>query len=51
MAGRHALHAAIIDAVEDRDRGRALALVADHNTSNPPHTTTPAKPRRDPRLG
>jgi DNA-binding GntR family transcriptional regulator len=52
LAARHALHAAIIDAIEDRDRDRALSLVADHNTSNPPDApSTPAIPRRSPRLG
>jgi DNA-binding FadR family transcriptional regulator len=34
MAARHALHAAIIDAISDRDRDRALALAADHKTSS-----------------
>jgi DNA-binding FadR family transcriptional regulator len=49
LVERHALHAAIIDAISDRDRDRALRLVADHNTSNPPDTTfTPPRPRRDP---
>ena len=47
---RHALHAAIIDAIEDRDRDRALSLAADHNTSNPPPATlhsgqAPPRPR------
>ena len=66
LAARHALHAAIIDAISDRDTDRALALIADHNTSNPPHTATAtasasaspsaspsaaSKPRRDRRLG
>jgi DNA-binding FadR family transcriptional regulator len=32
MAERHALHAAIIDAVEDRDRDRALHLIRQHKT-------------------
>jgi DNA-binding GntR family transcriptional regulator len=32
MAERHALHAAIIDAVEARDRDRALDLIGQHNT-------------------
>ena len=50
LAARHALHAAIIDAVEDRDRDRALALVADHHTSNPPHPSAPsARPARSAR--
>ena len=53
MAARHALHAAIIDAISDRDRDRALGLIADHNTSNPPPATShatsaAARPRRDP---
>ena len=52
LAARHALHAAIIDAIEDRDRDRALSLVARHHTSNPPHPpTTAARPRRSPGLG
>jgi DNA-binding FadR family transcriptional regulator len=51
LADRHALHTAIVDAISDHDRERALALISDHNTSNPPHTTfTSAAPRRDPRL-
>ena len=33
MADRHALHTAIIDAIEHRDRDRALTLIAQHNTS------------------
>jgi DNA-binding FadR family transcriptional regulator len=36
MADRHALHVAIIDAISDRDRDRALSLIARHNTSAPP---------------
>jgi DNA-binding GntR family transcriptional regulator len=32
LAERHALHAAIIDAVEDRDRDRALHLIRQHKT-------------------
>jgi DNA-binding FadR family transcriptional regulator len=36
MAERHALHAAIIDAVEARDRDRALDLIGQHNTPGPP---------------
>jgi DNA-binding GntR family transcriptional regulator len=47
LAERHALHTAIIDALSDRDRDRALALIAGHNTSNPPATSAPARPRRD----
>jgi DNA-binding FadR family transcriptional regulator len=34
IASRHALHAAIIDALERRDREAALRLIAQHNTSN-----------------
>jgi DNA-binding FadR family transcriptional regulator len=34
VASRHALHAAIIDALERRDREAALSLIAQHNTSN-----------------
>jgi DNA-binding FadR family transcriptional regulator len=35
IADRHALHAAIIDALDARDREGALRLIAEHNTSNP----------------
>jgi DNA-binding FadR family transcriptional regulator len=38
MAQRHALHAAIIDAIEDRDRDRALHLIGRHNTPGTPGT-------------
>jgi len=34
VASRLALHAAIIDALERRDRAAALGLIAQHNTSN-----------------
>jgi len=34
IASRHALHAAIIDALERRDRDAALSLIAQHNTSS-----------------
>ena len=34
IAERQVLHAAIIDALDDRDRDRALRLIAEHNTSN-----------------
>ena len=34
VAARLALHAAIIDALERRDRAAALGLIAQHNTSN-----------------
>jgi DNA-binding FadR family transcriptional regulator len=52
LAERHALHSAIIDAISDRDRDRALALIAGHNTSNPPPAASAAaRPRRDHRLG
>jgi DNA-binding FadR family transcriptional regulator len=36
MADRHALHVAIVDAIRDRDRDRALSLIARHNTNAPP---------------
>lgn len=36
IAGRYALHAALVDALQDRDRNRALSLIAQHNTSNAP---------------
>jgi DNA-binding FadR family transcriptional regulator len=36
MAERHALHAAIVDAVEARDRDRALHLIGRHNTPGTP---------------
>lgn len=31
---RHALHVSLVDALADRDRELALALIAEHNTSN-----------------
>ncbi|MFD0636699.1 FadR/GntR family transcriptional regulator [Catenulispora yoronensis] len=34
IAERHALHAAIVDALDGRDRELALRLIAEHNTSN-----------------
>ena len=34
ITSRHALHVAIIDALEQRDHDRALSLIAQHNTSN-----------------
>jgi DNA-binding FadR family transcriptional regulator len=34
MTSRHALHAAMVDALERRDRTAALRLIAEHNTSN-----------------
>jgi DNA-binding FadR family transcriptional regulator len=34
MRERHALHTALVDALADRDRDRALRLIAEHNTSN-----------------
>ena len=34
IAARHALHAALIDALEQRDHDRAQSLIAQHNTSN-----------------
>jgi DNA-binding FadR family transcriptional regulator len=36
IASRHALHAALVDALESRDRESALTLVAQHNTSRGP---------------
>ncbi|MCW2934921.1 MAG: FadR family transcriptional regulator [Actinomycetia bacterium] len=36
IASRHALHVAIIDALERRDRDAALSLIAQHNTSSAP---------------
>ncbi len=43
IADRHALHSAIIDALDARDRERALRLIAEHNTSNAlPGTLDPA---------
>lgn len=43
IADRHALHCAIIDALDERDRDRALHLIAEHNTSNPlPGALVPA---------
>src|SRR3984885_15338491 len=45
MADRHALHTAIIDAIEHRDRERALTLIAQHNTSGAqPAALIPARP-------
>jgi DNA-binding GntR family transcriptional regulator len=44
LAERHALHTAIIDAIDTRDRDRALALIAAHNTSSPTQQVTPARP-------
>ena len=35
LAERHALHAAIVDAIAGHDRERALELTARHNTSDP----------------
>jgi len=34
IAERQALHAAIVDAIDNRDRDLALSLIAEHNTSN-----------------
>jgi DNA-binding FadR family transcriptional regulator len=34
ITSRHALHVAIIDALEQRDHDKALSLIAQHNTSN-----------------
>jgi DNA-binding FadR family transcriptional regulator len=35
IAGRHALHVALVDAVEARDRDLALRLIAEHKISEP----------------
>ncbi|HEY0815241.1 MAG TPA: FCD domain-containing protein [Pseudonocardia sp.] len=46
MAARNTLHTALVDALDDRDRDRALSLIADHNTSNTlPGALTPAAKR------
>lgn len=43
MAERHTLHIAIVDALDDRDRDRALHLIGEHNTSTvPPDVPAPA---------
>jgi DNA-binding GntR family transcriptional regulator len=43
ITSRHALHVAIIDALEQRDHDKALSLIAQHNTSNAlPASLTPA---------
>ena len=34
IAERHALHTAIVEALDARDRDQALRLIAEHNTSN-----------------
>jgi DNA-binding FadR family transcriptional regulator len=34
IAHRYAMHAALIDALADRDRERAMKLIAEHNTTN-----------------
>jgi DNA-binding FadR family transcriptional regulator len=34
VTARHALHTALVDALDDRDRERALGLIAEHNTGN-----------------
>jgi DNA-binding FadR family transcriptional regulator len=41
IVSRHALHAAIVDALEARDRDRALALIAHHNTNQLPAASVP----------
>jgi DNA-binding FadR family transcriptional regulator len=46
MTERHVLHASIIDAIESHDRDRALALTAQHNTSNPTQATQNHLPER-----
>jgi DNA-binding FadR family transcriptional regulator len=43
MAARHALHTALVDAIEQHDRESALTLIAQHNTSNAP-TAALARP-------
>ncbi len=46
MAARNALHIALVDALDDRDRDQALSLIADHNTSNAlPGALTPVARR------
>jgi DNA-binding GntR family transcriptional regulator len=48
ITSRHALHVAIIDALEQRDRDKALSLIAQHNTSNPlPAALAPATANTD----
>lgn len=50
VADRLTLHAEIVDAIDDRDRDRALALIARHTTSGAlpgtpvPGTPVPARP-------
>lgn len=39
IAARHALHVAIVDALADHDRDRALRLIAEHNITNAPPST------------
>jgi DNA-binding FadR family transcriptional regulator len=45
ITARYALHAALVDALDDRDRDRALELIARHNTSNAPQAS-PSPPER-----
>jgi len=48
ITSRHALHVAIIDALEQRDHDKALSLIAQHNTSNPlPAALAPATASTD----
>jgi DNA-binding FadR family transcriptional regulator len=35
ITSRHALHVAIVDALENREHDAALSLIAQHNTSHP----------------
>jgi hypothetical protein len=45
VADRLTLHTEIVDAIDDRDRDRALALIARHTTSGAlPGTTVPDRP-------
>lgn len=46
IAERYALHAAIVDALDDRDRERALSLIAEHNISSLPAVLAPATATR-----
>lgn len=43
IAERHALHAALVDALSDRDRERALHLITEHNTTHVPAPTPRAR--------
>jgi len=49
IAERQALHAAIVDALESRDRAAALRLIGEHNNSNAlPGALVPADPAEAP---